>query len=192
MGVLVLPLQWATFGLKETLHSTKTCCVKTSQACNKISPIQPGITSKTNNRAAFKMNFRFQDEKETQGHELLGDTCSEQGPMPKKGPKEEPKNRGSKGGRAIHSSTHKLSPNVCVEPGFVLSSRPVTMNESELLPQLDKGGQKSECKTCIPLIPMKGTSWLKPEAPLGVFVPTDSRGPELAVISFVTWSRIPE
>lgn len=42
------------------------------------------------------MNFRFQDEKETQGHELLGDTCSEQGPMPKKGPEGEPVNRGPK------------------------------------------------------------------------------------------------
>lgn len=30
-----------------------------------IGSIQFGITSSTNNRAAFKMNFRFQDEKET-------------------------------------------------------------------------------------------------------------------------------
>lgn len=49
------------------------------------------------------MNFRFQDEKETWGHELLGDTCSEQGPMPKKGPNEQPENRGPEGGRHVHS-----------------------------------------------------------------------------------------
>lgn len=66
-----------------------------------IGPIQFGITSSTNNRAAFKMNFRFQDEKETWGHKLLGDTCSEQGPMPKKGHKEEPENRGLQGGHYI-------------------------------------------------------------------------------------------
>lgn len=56
--------------------------------------IQFGMTSRTNNRAAFKMNFHFQDEKETEGHELLGDTYREQGPKPMKGSKEEPENRG--------------------------------------------------------------------------------------------------
>lgn len=146
MGVLVLPLYRATLGLKGNVAQHKNMLCEDQPSMQQISPIQPGITSKTNNRAAFKMNFRFQDEKETQGHELLGDTCSEQGPMPKKGPKEEPENRGPKGRCYIHSSIHKLSPSVCMEPGFVLSSRPVTMNESELLPQSDKGGKEVNAK----------------------------------------------
>lgn len=113
MGVLVLPLYRATLGLKGNVAQHKNMLCEDQPSMQQISPTQPGITSKTNNRAAFKMNFRFQDEKETQGHELLGDTCSEQGPMPKKGPKEEPENRRPKGRCYIHSSIHKLSLSVC-------------------------------------------------------------------------------
>lgn len=84
------------------MYHKNTLC-EDEPSMQQIGPIQFGITSRTNNSAAFKMNFRFQDEKETWGHKLLGDTCSEQGPMPKKGLKEEPEHRGLKGGRYIHS-----------------------------------------------------------------------------------------
>lgn len=133
-GVRVLPLCPVTLGLEGNVTRHKHMLCEDQPSMQQISRIQLGMTSKTNNRAAFKMNFRFQDEKETQGHELLGDTCSEQGPMPKKGPTEEPENKGFKGGHDIHSSSHKLLPDMLVVPGFVLSSPHVTRNKSDFLP----------------------------------------------------------
>ena len=78
------------------------------------------------------MNFRFQDEKETEGHELLGDTCREQGPKPMKGSKEEPENRGWKEDSLFILPSHKLSPNGSFLPGFVLSHRHMTMNKTRV------------------------------------------------------------
>ena len=88
-----LPLYQATLGLKGngTYHKNMLC--EDQPSMQQMGPIQLGITGRTNNRAGFKMNFRFQDEKETEGHELLGDTCREQGLKPEKGRKE-PENRG--------------------------------------------------------------------------------------------------
>ena len=98
-----------------------------------MGPIQFGITGRTNNRAGFKMNFRFQDEKETEGHELLGDTCREQGLKPEKGRKE-PENRGWKEDATFILPPHRFSPNESFVPDFVLSHRHITMNKSEFLP----------------------------------------------------------
>lgn len=89
-----LPLHQATLGRKGNVTYHKNTLCEAGPNMQQMGPIQLGMTSRTNNGAAFKMNFRFQDEKETEGHELLGDTCREQGPKPMKGSKEEPANRG--------------------------------------------------------------------------------------------------
>lgn len=59
------PLYQATLGLKGNVMYHKNMLCEAQPSIQQISPIQFGIISKANNRAAFKMNFRFQDEKET-------------------------------------------------------------------------------------------------------------------------------
>lgn len=81
------------------------------------------------------MNFRFQDEKETQGHKLLGDTCSEQGPMPKKGHKEELENRGLKEGHYIHSSI-PLTFTTCVLCAWLCAKQQAQDTEHVRVPAL--------------------------------------------------------
>lgn len=67
MGALdfARPLYQATLGPKGNVMYHKNMLCEAQPGIQQISPIQFGIVSKTNNRAAFKMNFRFQDEKET-------------------------------------------------------------------------------------------------------------------------------
>lgn len=67
---------------KEMLQITKTHGVQTARARSQLPPFSWRL-NRTNNRATFKVSFRFQDEKETLGHKLLGDTCGEQAPVPR-------------------------------------------------------------------------------------------------------------
>lgn len=94
LGHGCLSLYQATLAVKGNVTYHKNMLCEDQPSMQQMGPIQLGLTSRTNNRAAFKMNFCFQDEKETEGQEFLGDTCREQGPKPKKGRKEEPENRG--------------------------------------------------------------------------------------------------
>lgn len=65
LGALVLATVPGHTDLKGNVMYHKNMLREDQPSVQQISPIQLGITSKINNRAAFRMNFRFQDEKET-------------------------------------------------------------------------------------------------------------------------------
>lgn len=72
----------AILELKGNVGDHKNTRVQTGQVYSQLLLFSCRL-NRTNNGAAFKVNFRFQDEKETLGHRLLGDTCGKQEPVPR-------------------------------------------------------------------------------------------------------------